>query len=472
MATTSAIRRWAILTILVTGMLNALGVRAAEQVGEARKAYPPVPAAKDPQQLGLGIQQTMTLLATSTPEHRNKVRILFYGQSITEQDWWKRVAEDLRKRFPYADLEIENRAIGGFASQLLIRPAEHDLYPFYPDLLIFHVYGANQQYEEIIRNVRMRTTAEILMQKDHVTKWPQETPDEKADKGMWWDYMMNHVFLPEIAKKYGCGVCDVRSGWMDYLKTNKLEPKDLLRDGVHLNDQGCYLMAELIKQYLVYRPELPKDSWQGMMRTLEVGKDIAWKDGKLTVEFEGNRVDVLAGKLEGATATARVLIDGKKPSEFAGCYRITRPAPGPWSPLFVSRVDHEKPLVLEDWTLKITAVDSESKRWSFNVTGSVTGPDGSGSNEQVFVSKSGRVKIDPAAFFKAGNVPVGYECKWKVLPMFVDIYATPKVEEASREYATTLAQGLANGTHRLEIISANGKNVPIRAIRVYCPPVR
>ena len=26
----------------------------------------------------------------STPAHRNKVRILFYGQSITEQDWWKR----------------------------------------------------------------------------------------------------------------------------------------------------------------------------------------------------------------------------------------------------------------------------------------------------------------------------------------------------------------------------------------------
>jgi len=66
----------------------------------------------------------------------------FTGQSITEQEWSKQVAADLRKRFPSADLEIENRAIGGFAAQMLIRPAEHDIYPFYPDLVIFHVFGA------------------------------------------------------------------------------------------------------------------------------------------------------------------------------------------------------------------------------------------------------------------------------------------------------------------------------------------
>ena len=136
---------------------------------------------KDPSQLGLGIQRTMTLLATSTPEHRHHVKILFYGQSITEQEWSKHVAADLRRRFPYADLEIENRAIGGFASQLLIRPAEHDLYPFYPDLLIFHVYGANQQYEQIIHSVRSRTTAEVMMQNDHLTKWPPA--DDRREKG-------------------------------------------------------------------------------------------------------------------------------------------------------------------------------------------------------------------------------------------------------------------------------------------------
>ena len=130
--------------------------------------FPPPEPVSDPSLSGRGIQRTMTLLATSTPQHRNHVRIVFYGQSITEQEWNKQVANDLRLRFPHADLEIENRAIGGFASQMLIRPAEHDIYPFYPDLVIFHVFGANQQYEQIIQSIRSRTTAELLMQTDRV----------------------------------------------------------------------------------------------------------------------------------------------------------------------------------------------------------------------------------------------------------------------------------------------------------------
>ena len=60
--------------------------------------FPPPAPAKDPSRLGLGVQRTMTLLATSTPQHRNHVRVLFYGQSITEQEWSKQVAADLRKR--------------------------------------------------------------------------------------------------------------------------------------------------------------------------------------------------------------------------------------------------------------------------------------------------------------------------------------------------------------------------------------
>ena len=169
--------------------------------------FPPPAPAKDPSLLGLEIQRTMTLLATSTPTHRNHVRILFYGQSITEQEWRKQVAADLRRRFPYADLEIENRAIGGFGAQLLIRPAEHDLYPFYPDLLIFYVFGSNKEYEQIIKSIRSRTTAEVLMQTDHMTKWPPAVIDMAKDKGAWWTDLMNHHFLPETAARSTIAAC-------------------------------------------------------------------------------------------------------------------------------------------------------------------------------------------------------------------------------------------------------------------------
>jgi hypothetical protein len=414
----------------------------------------------------------MTLLATSTPQKRNKVRILFYGQSITEQNWWKLVADDLRHRFPNADLEIENKAVGGFASQILSRVAEHDIYAFYPDLVIFHVYGANNTYEEIIRGIRTRTTAEVLMQRDHVAaQWPVENPDQKNP--MWWDHMMNNVFLPEYAKKYGCELADVRGAWVEYLKTNHLEPKALLKDDVHLNDHGCYVMAEILKRCLVYRPDLAVREEKAPVRTLEVGKDVSWKGKTLSVPFEGNRVDLLAAK--GASGEARIRIDGKRPSEFPGLVAFTRTSlsQSSWGPAIL-RVSSEKPREIEEWVLKVTESDDKAEHLRFTVTGSKTGPDGEGVSSERFVSKSGRVVIEPGDWWvknireiTQAKVPVGFEVKWRAIPLFRDIYSPPKMEDDSREASVTVAQGLPNGKHTLEIEGPTG----LRAIRIYRPPV-
>lgn len=212
--------------------------------------YPPV-RISDSSGWGRNIQRTMRLLATSAEEKRNTVRILFYGQSITEQNWSKLVEEDLRKRFPHANLIVENRALGGFSSQLLVKTAETDLYPFQPDLLIFHVYGAHDKYEDIIRRTREYTTAEILIQNDHVTKPDDFTEETDAAQllpdGKHWDAFMNHNHLPAMAQKYHAELCDQRRLWKAYLLENKLEPKRLLRDAVHLNEHGEWLMAECVK---------------------------------------------------------------------------------------------------------------------------------------------------------------------------------------------------------------------------------
>ena len=408
---------------------------------------------------GQGVQRTMRLLATSTPQSRNPVRILFYGQSITEQSWSKQVADEIRRRFPHADLTIENRAIGGFASQLLRLPAEHDCYPLYPDLVIFHVYGGDKEYEEIIKNIRSRTTAEVLMQKDHVTQWPSENPDPNKDKGLWWDDRMNRETLPKIAQKYGCALVDVRSGWLTYLKAQKLEPKALLKDDVHLNEQGCYLLAQLILRYLVYRPELKAET------TVREEKNLRWKDGALTLNFTGNRVDIV-GLVEG---DLKVLIDGRPPSALA-LYRITRPQPNPWSPCALVRVDHDAPLIKENWTLEITEQSGDKKTFSYAVKGSATGEDGTGSSDKPFVSRSGRVKISPEFFFRGfrtdNDIPKGHRITWSVLPLFLD-----KVVAGTGE-TQTVAQGLKNTGHTLTLLADDPKRPPkLGLIRLYCPPV-
>ena len=425
----------------------ALVAAALVLVPQESRSYPPLPPPADTDAFGAGVQRTMALLATSTPEKRNKVRVLFYGQSITEQDWWKQVAEDLRRRFPNADLDIQNRAVGGFASQILCRVAEHDVPAFYPDLVIFHVYGANDKYEEILRLIRTRTTAEILMQRDHVTKWPVENPEQKDP--MWWDHMMNDVFLPQYAKKYGCGLADVRGQWLAYLKANGLEPKALLKDDVHLNEHGCFVMAEIVKRYLVYKPALLTDEAKRSVITLPVGKD-----GK--VEFEGNRVDLVGGKASG------VLIDGKKPTEIPECIGFTRTSLSQsfWGPALL-RVGSAAPRVIEDWTLKVLEVDEKAEHLRFTVTGSVTGPDGEGVSSERFQSKSGRVLIEPGDWWIRNvqemtkkPVPPGFEVKWKAA-----LLGDPA--------SGTLAQGLANGRHVLQVNGAAGA----LAVRVYRPSV-
>jgi hypothetical protein len=424
------------------------------------------------------IQRTMTLLAEAAPECRPRVRILLYGQSITVQEWAKAVADDLRSRFPNADLDIRNLAISGFASQLLCRVAEHDLYPFYPDLMILYVYGDHRRYEDIIRETRRRTTAEIIMQTDHCTKpedFTEETDPARLNPSKW-NAWMNHAFLPSTARKYGCMLLDQRREWKAYLQANNLQPQALLKDGVHLNAHGNWLMAELVKRRLVHDPGLPRDAWQGLVRTVEVGKDAAWQDGRLRVEFEGNRVDLLAAP--GASGrSCRVLIDGKKPSELPGCYAITRPS-GSYKMAFwpaITQVTAEKPLVLEDWTLRITQIDDAAEHIAFEVAGSVTGPDGQGTNAERFVSKSGRVVIEPQDWHVKRSrdqlkqpCPAGFEVKWKVVPLFTDEWSPEAPADPSHEYPTTAAQGLPNAKHVLELVS-DGPAPALRAVRTYRP---
>ena len=111
----------------------------------------PMPVKPDTTHAGRYLQRTMHLLASSTADKKNTVKILVYGQSISEQSWWLEVRRDLLERFPHANLIMENKAIGGFSSSLLIKTVEMDVSSFYPDLVLFHVYGDQNNYESILR---------------------------------------------------------------------------------------------------------------------------------------------------------------------------------------------------------------------------------------------------------------------------------------------------------------------------------
>jgi hypothetical protein len=484
-------------------------------VAAEEASYPPV---KFPDVSGWGrnVQRTMRLLATSTAEKRNTVRILFYGQSITEQKWSAMVEQDLRRRFPHANLIVENRALGGFASQMLVKTAETDLYPFQPDLLIFHVYGAHDKYEDIIRRTRERTTAEILMQNDHVTKptdFTEETdPAKLPPAGKHWDAFMNHNWLPSLAKKYQAELCNQRALWKTYLTDNHLEPKALLKDGVHLNAHGEWFMAQCVDAYLRYDPRLGPSPAEQWVKTYDIGRDLRWESGKLRLDFTGSRIDVIcrvdaqvrgvhaastsAGESGNETsnaasestmkrpqgrAPAAVRIDGRLPSgfpELCGFTRAVTKPEGKWPVKWpvIAPLTSDKPLLLEDWTLAVKREDTEGILFSFTVAGSRTGPDGVGRSDARFVSQSGRVVIETNdwnvtyALSLAGikPVPEQFKVKWKVEARFADEVLFVNAKDASTESPVTVAQGLPSTKHTLEISGSDSS--PITAIRVYCPP--
>lgn len=456
---------------------------------EAEGQFAPIAPPERPEELGAHIQRTMTLLATSTPEHRHRVRILFYGQSVSRNPWWQDVAQFLRDSFPHADLEIENRAIGGYGGPMLINTAEYDLYPFYPDLLIFHVWGGvdSGEQEELIRRVRQRTTAEILLWTSNL-RWPKDVPpdgdpnDPRVLAVDAQDAAISELYF-RLAAEHGLEVADVRGGMQRYLAEHDLVVKDTLRDTVHPNELGNFLIASFVKPHLRYNPNFPVDPWQGAVTQVPIDdpRVTRGEDGSLTLAFEGNRIDVLAAHTdEQHPGSARVLIDGRAPSSFPELYYHARPSPTPvMGRPAITRIDHETPLVVETWTARILECDPEQDVLRYEVEGSVTGPDGRGDHHERFVSDSGRVVIEPGMFmvnwslrYSGKTMPEGYEITWQTLPLFVDTWQAPVTTDPAAEYCTTLALGLSNTEHTVTLVPNGDGPLPVAAFRVYRPPLR
>ena len=476
------VRRCCVLCVF--SLLLVSPILRAEEKGKPWAVPDPV---GDANTFGAKIQRTMTLLASSTPEKRNHVRVLFYGQSVTRNPWWQDVAEDLRKRFPHADLEIENRAIGGYGGPVLINTAEFDLYPFYPDLVIFHVWGGVESghQEKIIGRIRERTTSEVLLWTSNL-RWPSSVPPEGDPRHP--DVLAKDAQDQAISDLYHrlgnelrCEVADVRAGMQDYLKKHRLVVKDTLRDTVHPNELGNFLIAELVKPHLRYDPGFPVERSGGIVEDIAIGDDRVKRDadGSISLTFSGNRIDLIAAPVASG-ASASVLIDGKPPSTCPELYYHARPSPTPFAGRpAINRIDHQAPLLLETWTARILECDLEADVLRYEISGSKTGPDGIGDHKKRFVSDSGRVMIEPGMWmvnwslrYRKEKLPADYKVTWETKPLFVDAWEAPDQFDPARESTrtTTLAQGLENGEHTLRL-KRTGKadSLPVAVFRVFRP---
>jgi hypothetical protein len=284
---------------------------------------------------------------------------------------------------------------------------------------------------------------------------------------------MNHVFLPTAGAKYGACRADIHELWKAYLKAQALKASDLLRDGVHLNAQGEWLMAELLKAYLAPLP--PRANYdpsnEARVRTVLLTPSAHRKSARL--EFTGTRADLLFKP--GSKGSLSALVDGRKPSAIPELYGFTRVSAFPMSdwPVLL-RVGAQAPLVAEEWSLLLDHASADGKVCHFSVRGSVTGEDGEGWSTNRFVSKSGRIVIEPddwnlsycVSVFKR-PLPENHTATWQAVLRGTDAPAAPALESGT-EAGVTIAQGLAPGGHVLEL-RGEAVDEEIQAVRFFCP---
>jgi hypothetical protein len=333
-----------------------------------------------------------------------------------------------------------------------------------------HVYSESADHgelENIVATTRRLTTAEIVIMTHHVS---HADAIHEADSQR----------IRTLAAKYDCELVDIETEWKQYLADNKIDRKALLADIVHLNPQGQKLREALIWRHFRHKQDFanPHAAW---IQTLPVNRAA---DGSIKLSFTGNRVDLVAKSTDKPLGTARILIDGAPPSANPKAYAVTRPspAPGAWWPAILTIGFQNKPLV-EDWTLKFTDISTNAawkpNAFAFDLCGSKTGSDGSYRGGPTFVSKSGRVVIDPKDFtiqmtwrIAKKLWPAGTEVKWSVVPMFQDVYTPKPVADPTKPNQSTAVQLIENGPHTIEIIPNGDGAVPVKAIRVFQPALR
>ena len=438
------------------------------------------------------IARSLEIIRTSTPADRKVLKVLFYGQSITRSGWDKAVIDHWHHQYPNTVFVVQNRALGGFASQMLVRTTEPDIAAFYPDLIVFHVYGDHRAYEQIIRLFRSQTAADIIVQTDH----GESLPDPPCAEGLrltlrqqpgcagllWvkqrsWNDEMSYHKIPAFARKYGLAVEPQRAWWRDYLLRTHLDPKSLLADDIHPNTQGKQLIAAFFNQYFDNLVE----EWNGQTEHNVVSIPATATqhfDGQLKVDFEGSRLELISSKPLDKWPT--IAIDGTSADKIDGCYQVTRASSietvPDWPALERITLRHDR--LIEDWTATLTQISPDQKSFSFTVDASKTGNQGGGDSAHDFLSRSGQLSIaaqdwmvERAFALTQKPLQAPFAVHWSVQDICAGEPETIDRGDGNMQYRYVLAAGLTNQRHTLQISQPPGDLPDGTEIRVYRPPL-
>jgi hypothetical protein len=439
------------------------------------------------------LARTLEIIRTSTPTDHKVLKVLFYGQSITRSGWHNAVVAHWHEKYPNTVFVVANRALGGFASQYLVRTTEQDIAAFYPDLIIFHVYGDHLAYEKILRMFRSQTAADVILQTDHGDGLPDSNcaeglqlslhPEPGCAGVLWvhqksWHDEMSYHKIPTFGKKYGMAVEPQRAWWRDYLLENQLDPQSLLMsDGLHPNAKGNELIATFFSKYFDNLVE----HWDGQTEknVVSIPADIMPNSNPIrTVSFDGSRLELISDRTLPVWPSVR--IDDRSPRDIDGCYQVTRSSPlesvPDWPALRRITLLHDH--AVEDWTVTIKKMTPDQKSFDFTVSASASGDEGSGDSSRKFVAKSGHLSIDAEDWmfeqgYEQDHTPlqVPAEVHWSVHYICGGKPEAIDRGNGAMQYRYVLVAGYSKGKHTAKLSLPLNDPVDAVEFRAYKPPL-
>ncbi|AZQ67437.1 hypothetical protein EF888_10015 [Silicimonas algicola] len=397
-------------------------------------------------------------------------RVLFYGQSIIGSGWGDLAMADLARLHPNMVFQWDNRSIGGFSAENLVHTASADLADLSPDLIVFHVYGDHRAYERTVVEMLRRTGADIILQTDHADTIPEPrcqvgltllVAQPKGCRswpllrqGKWRDYMSYH-FIPALAERLHLAVQPVRQVWTDRLRAEGRRPEEVLKDGLHLNDEGRRWMADFFVDFI--EQQTARSEGASRRRLLPLPQSDA--SGVRRLQTDADRVELVSRQPLGPLS---IRIDGEAAEEHPSCVAHGRPTGSlpdhPWPS--VRKVSSESALVPEEWRVTMRDFSEDYSDFAFDVVGSVTGPDGTGRAGDDFRSGSGRVILDQADWttarlFAEKGVPIPDPLTVTFSARFLcDDVAAVGSGGVTQFYMTTLFVNTGGGEHVLDFVLA------------------
>ncbi len=196
-------------------------------------------------------------------------RVVFFGDSITQAGvqpggYIAQINDSLVQKNKAPEYELIGAGIGGNKVYDLFLRLEPDVLDKKPDLVFLYV-GVNDVWHK--RSFGTGTDApkfvqfyEALIQKiirngARVVLCTPACIGEKTDFSNPMDGELNQYsqLIRDIAQKSGLPVVDLRKAFLDYNLLHNLKNQEsgiLTTDGVHLNEKGNQLLAQLMLPYL------------------------------------------------------------------------------------------------------------------------------------------------------------------------------------------------------------------------------